>query len=350
MVKMVEVNGKTIDGNQGCFLIAEAGVNHNGDLSTAIQLIDAALAAHVDAVKFQTWVTEKIIVVDAPMAEYQRKNMGRDVTQFEMLKKLELSYQDFRTIKAYADEVGILFFSTPDEEDSADFLDEIGVPLFKIGSGEVTNLPFLEHVGKKHKPIILSTGGSTLIEVEQAVRVIEGTGNKDLMLLHCVSSYPAEPEDCNLKAMETLRTVFQCPVGFSDHTLGVEIPVAAVAMGASIIEKHFTLDKAFDGPDHKASLEPDELLTMVNYIRAVEKSMGSGRKGITTSELETISVARKSLVAREDIIKGSFLTEEMIVHRRPGTGISPTLRSHVIGRTAAVTIPAGALISFDMLV
>ena len=156
--------------------------------------------------------------------------MGRDVTQFEMLKKLELSYQHFRTIKAYADEVGILFFSTPDEEDSADFLDEIGVPLFKIGSGEVTNLPFLEHVGKKHKPIILSTGGSTLIEVEQAVRVIEGTGNKDLMLLHCVSSYPAEPEDCNLKAMETLRTVFQCPVGFSDHTLGVEIPVAAVAL------------------------------------------------------------------------------------------------------------------------
>ena len=229
MVTAIEIAGRKIGPGHPCFIVAEAGVNHNGSLEMAKHLVDAACEAEVDAVKFQTWDTEKLLVPDAPMAEYQKRNLGKDQSQFQMIKELELSYGQFAEIKDYADRLGILFLSTPDEEDSADFLEKQAVPAFKIGSGEVSNLPFLRHVARKGKPIILSTGMSTLSEVESAVRVIEDTGNRNLVLLHCVSNYPTEPEDCNLRAMDTLAAAFQYPVGFSDHTLGSMVAIAVAS-------------------------------------------------------------------------------------------------------------------------
>jgi N,N'-diacetyllegionaminate synthase len=332
-----------------CFIIAEAGVNHNGSIDQALRLIDAAVNAGADAVKFQTFSAEKLISPDAPKAKYQQETTGELGSQLDLVKKFELTYDGFRTIFAYCKKRGILFLSTPFEEQSADFLEHLGVTAFKVPSGEITNIPFLNHLSKKGKPLIVSTGMSTLGEVENALLTIQTAGNPDVVLLHCVSNYPANPKDVNLRAMLTMKTAFDVPVGFSDHTLGIEVALAAVALGASIIEKHFTLDRNLPGPDHKASLEPYELKMLVKGIRVVELALGHGRKQPAASEANTAVAARKSLVIVVDVPTGKALTEDMIAIQRPGNGLPPSLLSFVVGRTAKVNIPAGTVISMEML-
>ncbi|MCI0645000.1 MAG: N-acetylneuraminate synthase [Chloroflexi bacterium] len=334
---------------QPVFVIAEAGVNHNGDLALAKKLVDAAVAARADAVKFQTFKAEKLISSHAPKAAYQQETTGAEESQLAMVKRLEMPYAAFRELYDYCRRQGILFMSTPFDEESADFLAGLGMAVFKAPSGEVTNLPFLAHVAAKGRPLILSTGMSYLGEVETAVRIIEATGNNDLVLLHCVSNYPADPADANLRAMQTLAAAFDRPVGYSDHTLGTEVALAAVALGACVIEKHFTLDRELPGPDHRASLEPEELAAMVRGIRIVERALGHGRKEPTASEANTADVARRSLVAAGDIAAGAVLTEEMIAIKRPGTGLPPAMRPYLVGRRARVAIPAGTLLTLDVI-
>lgn len=332
-----------------CFVIAEAGVNHNGRLDLAKALIDAAVLAKADAVKFQTFRAESLVTREAPKARYQKETTDVQESQWEMLKKLELPEAWHYELKSYCQSRGILFLSTPFDEACADLLEKVGVPLYKIPSGEITNLPFLTHVAKKQKPIILSTGMSTLAETAEAVQTIYETGNRDLVLLHCVSQYPAEPGDVNLRAMQTLAKEFQVPVGFSDHTLGIEISLAAVALGAGVIEKHFTLDKTMTGPDHRASLEPKELCELVSGIRKVEASLGHGRKEPASCERDTAEVARKSLVAARTIRKGTSITAEDIAIKRPGTGLPPVTAVQLIGTKAKRDIPSGTLLNWEML-
>ena len=275
--KTLMIGDKIVGGNHSVFIIAEAGVNHNGDIHLAKELVDVTAEAGADAVKFQTFITEEIVTRHAEKADYQKQNTGsKKESQFEMLKKLELSFENFRELKIYCDAKGIMFLSTPFDQKSIDFLDELGVPAFKIASGEINNYPLLNYVAAKRKPIILSTGMSTLAEVERAVELLFRTHHSKVALLHCTSDYPAKIEDVNLKAMRTLYQAFYLPVGLSDHTPGIEVALAAVAMGASIIEKHFTTDKSLAGPDHKASLRPLELKALVKAIRNIEKALGSG--------------------------------------------------------------------------
>jgi len=313
------------------FIIAEAGVNHNGDIRFAYKLVDAAKEAGADAVKFQTFKAENVVSKIAEKAEYQKETTNSKESQYEMIKKLELSFEDFVKIKDYCDKKGVIFLSTPFDYESVDFLEGL-VPLYKVGSGEITNLPFLEYIAQKGKPIILSTGMSTLGEVEEAVKIITNVNpSLPLVLLHCVSNYPAKYEDINLKAMLTLKEAFKLPVGYSDHTLGIEIAIAAVALGAKVIEKHFTLDRGLPGPDHMASLEPDELKKMVKSIRNVEKALGIGIKKPAQSELEVIKAARRSLVAARDIRAGEVVKESDMLIKRPGTGILPKFKEMIIG-------------------
>jgi len=343
------VAGRRIGPGFPVFIIAEAGVNHNAELGLAIKLVEAAEQAGADAVKFQTWVTEKLVVQDAPLADYQRANVGRDVGQFEMLKRLELSYDDFRRLKEYSDRRKYLFFSTPDEEDSADFLESLGVALFKIGSGEVTNLPLLRHVARMRKPLILSTGMSTLEEVSQAVAAIRGEGNPSLALLHCVSNYPADPMECNLRAMDTLAAAFGCPVGFSDHTLGMETAIAAVARGAAIIEKHLTLDRTLPGPDHRASLDPVQFGEFVRALRQTERSLGNGVKVPTPSELETRKAVQKVIVSAREIAAGRPLSASDLCLRRGAAGMPPAQLPGLLGRVLKQNLEGGRVLRSDML-
>jgi N,N'-diacetyllegionaminate synthase len=314
------------------FIIAEAGVNHNGDINLAKNLIDAAKAANVDAVKFQTFKTEKIVGKFADMAEYQKENLKVQESQYDMIKKLELSYEDFNELKRYCDEKNILFLSTPDDEESLDFLVDLNIPMIKIGSTEVTNLKYLKRIAQKNLPIILSTGMSTLGEVETALNSIYSEGNKKVTLLHATTDYPTCYEDVNLKAMCTLRNAFNVSVGYSDHTLGYEAAIAAVAMGAVVIEKHFTLDKSMEGPDHKASLNPEELKELVIKIRNTEVLLGDGIKKPTKGEEAIITAARRSIVAAYDLKRGSIITKEMLQFKRPGNGIRPEMIDILIGR------------------
>ena len=328
------------------FIIAEAGVNHNGDIRLAKQLIDAAAQAGVDAVKFQTWKTELLVTEDAKMADYQVENTKREETQFQMLKRLELSYADFSELKDYCNQKKITFMSTPDEEQSATFLNDLQ-DTFKIGSGELTNTPFLRHVASFGKPIILSTGMGYLSEVEYAIAVLIDAGLQlsQITVLHATTDYPTAPEDVNLRAMLTIESAFPgITVGYSDHTIGIEVPVAAVALGAKVIEKHFTLDKTMDGPDHKASLEPDELRAMVSAIRNIELSLVNGWKIPTKTEQENRSVVRKSLVAGQIIVAGTIITADMLEIKRPGNGISPTRWDEVVGSVASKDYQIGELI------
>jgi N-acetylneuraminate synthase len=345
----VNLGGRPVGPGRPCFVLAEAGVNHNGDVRLALRLVEAAKQAGADAVKFQTWVTDKLVTPDARMADYQARNLGRARSQYEMLKELELSYDDFRAVKDHADRLGILFLSTPDEEDSADFLGALGVPAFKVGSGEVTNLPFLCHVARKGKPVILSTGMSTLGEVEAAVRAVEEAGNRQLVLLHCVSAYPADPADCNLRAMDTLAAAFGYPVGFSDHTPGTEIAQAAAARGACVLEKHLTLDKALPGPDHQASLDPAEFAALVRGVRTVETALGDGRKQPTPGELETKQRVQKSLVTTRALRPGDRLTPADVTLRRSDGGLPAAYLPLVLGRTVAREVPAGRALCPDDL-
>lgn len=318
------------------FIIAEAGVNHNGSLELAKRLVDAAADAGADAVKFQTWKTELLMTRQARQADYQAENIGREETQFAMARRLELSYDDFTTLKAYCDEKKIMFLSTPDEEESATFLASLQ-RIFKIGSGELDNIPFLRHVAALADRVILSTGMGTLAEVETALETLLGAGmrREEITLLHVTTDYPTPYADVNLKAMQTLACAFKTEVGYSDHTMGIEIPVAAVAMGATVIEKHFTLDRAMEGPDHKASLEPDELAAMVRAVRHVESALGDGIKRPTAKELDNRKVVRKSIVAKRDIAEGERLSPENLTVKRTGHGIPASRWDDIVGLRAA---------------
>lgn len=316
------------------YIIAEAGVNHNGKLDLALKLCDGAKEAGVDAVKFQTWKTENIVTAQARQAAYQTENTGVEESQFDMLKKLELSCDHFRYIQDYCKKIGIDFLSTPDEEESLEFLVSLGLPFIKVGSGEVTNIPYLRKIASCGKPVILSTGMSTLAQVATAYDTLLQAGAPTVSLLHCTTNYPCPYDEVNLRAMQTLKDAFKCQVGYSDHTMGTEIPVAAVAMGAEIIEKHFTLDRTMEGPDHKASLEPVELKLMVGQIRHIEVAMGDGIKRPNKSEAENAKVVQKSILAKRPIKMGETLTEEMLTVKRAGAGISASLWDNVIGAYA----------------
>ena len=339
-MKPIEIAGRRIGPGHPCFVIAEAGVNHNGSTALALRLVEAAAAAGADAVKFQTWITEKLVAPDAALAQYQRENSGGEDSQFALLKALELSQPAFREIAAHCAARGILFLSTPDEEDSADFLAALGVPLFKIGSAELDNLAFLRHLAGHGRPVILSTGMCDLRKVEEAMKTIRAAGNESVVLLQCVSNYPAAPADSNLRAMHTMTEAFGVAVGYSDHTPGNEVALAAVALGACVVEKHLTLDCKMPGPDHRASSEPAEFAALVRAIRVVESALGDGSKKPAASERNTAEVARKSLVTACDLPAGTTLTVEMLTALRPGTGLSPALQPQLIGRRLRHAIAA----------
>lgn len=344
----LDLGFRRIGAGQPCLIIAEAGVNHNGDVGLARELIRAARRAGADAVKFQTWITEKLVTRTAPSAAYQQRNCDA-VDQFDMLKRLELSQAQFRDLKACAEAEGILFLSTPDEEESAAFLVSLGVPLLKIGSGEVTNLPYLDFLARQRLPLILSTGMATLGEVECAVDTIRYAGAPGLALLHCVTDYPAQPADCNLRAMATLRQAFACPVGYSDHTLGCELACAAVALGACIIEKHFTLDCSLPGPDHRASITPTALAALVSGVRKVEAALGDGVKRPAAVENANRSIVRKSIVVARDLPVGHVLTRDDLVLRRSPAGLPPSALAVVCGRTLRVPLEALAPVAWEAL-
>ena len=319
------------------FIIAEAGVNHNGSIELAFKLIDAAVESGADAVKFQTFKAENLVSKNTQKAEYQKQTTNPLESQLDMLKKLELDVDVHKKLIKYCNAKGILFLSSPFDHDSIDLLNELGLKVFKIPSGEITNLPYLRHIGSLAKQVILSTGMSTLKEVGDALSILVDSGMKkeNITVLHANTMYPTPMEDVNLNAMKTIKKEFDVAVGYSDHTLGIEVDIAAVAMGASIVEKHFTIDKAKEGPDHKASLEPEELRAMVIAIRNVEKALGDGIKIPSGSEKPNIVVARKSILANQKIKKGDTLTEENIIVKRPGNGISPMKWDEVIGLVAA---------------
>jgi N,N'-diacetyllegionaminate synthase len=343
------------------FIIAEAGVNHNGDVDIAKKMIDGAKEAGADAVKFQTFVAEKMVTINAPKADYQKQNTGYRGSQLEMLRNLQLTNNDFNELYLYTKNKSIIFMSTPFDNDSADLLESIGMDIFKIASGEITNKPFLQHIAMKGKPIILSTGMSYLQEVEQAVNLIKAVYKKigfkaqllnypftdSPVLLQCVSAYPTVFSDVNLKAMKTMQDAFSLPIGFSDHTPGIEVSIAAVALGASIIEKHFTLDKTMKGPDHMVSLNIEELKTMIKAIRNVEVALGDGVKKPSLSEYNNRDIVRRSLVAIKSIKKGEILSSENIGIKRPGKGMSPMEWDNIIGKKAIKYFKKDDMIIFD---
>lgn len=363
----IQIGEKLISKSNPCFVIAEAGVNHNGNLELAKKLVDAAYEAGVDAVKFQTFKSEEIVTPEAEQAKYQTENTGKKESQYEMLKRLELSYDNFRELKEYCDKVGIMFLSTPHScKDDVDLVAEL-CKAIKVGSGDLTNLPILKYMAEKNLPIILSTGMANMEEIKEGVEAVLPI-NKQLILLHCTTNYPTALNEVNLKAMETMEKAFGLPVGYSDHTEGIKVSLAAAALGACMIEKHFTLDKNMEGPDHKASLEPDELKQLVDEIREIEARMangesrktilgeldiaevlGDGVKKPTPSELEVAKIARKSIVAATDIKAGEIIAENMLKIKRPGTGIMPKFLNEIIGRKAKENILKDELMTWEKI-
>jgi len=320
--------------NDKCLIIAEAGVNHNGRLDLAIELCDAAKKAGADVIKFQTWKTENLITENVDQAEYQVQNTGERESQYDMLKKLELSYNEFRIIKQHCEEIGIVFASTADESQSLDFLVEEGIPFIKVGSGDIGNVSFLRYIGSKRLPVILSTGMSSISDIDISINALKEGGAKDITVLHCTTNYPCPYEDVNLKAMITLRDVFHIPVGYSDHTIGHEVAISAVALGASIIEKHFTLNCNMEGPDHAASTEPEKFEEMVKSIRLVETCLGSGVKEPTDEEKKISTVLSKRIVAKRAIMEGEVLSDENVCVKRNNKGVLAKYWDVVIGRKA----------------
>jgi len=318
------------------FIIAEAGVNHNGSIVLAYKLIDVAVESGADAVKFQTFKAENVVSKNAQKADYQKQTTDALESQFDMIKKLELDVETHKELIAYCQEKDIMFLSTPFDHESINLLSDLGLKIFKIPSGEITNLPYLRHVGSLGKKVVLSTGMSNLKEVGDALNILinAGTSKDNITVLHANTMYPTPMEDVNLNAILTIQKEFDVAVGYSDHTLGIEVDIAAVAMGASCIEKHFTLDKTMDGPDHKASLEPEELKSMVSAIRNIEKALGSSEKRPSPSENVNIDIVRKSIVANQKINKGDILTDKNITIKRPGKGISPMQWDEIIGTIA----------------
>lgn len=346
---MISIRNRTIGEGQQCFIIAEAGVNHNGDIGLAKKLIDAACAARADAIKFQTFVTGDLVTESAEKAVYQMENDPGTLSQSEMLKKLELSEHDFFELSAYAKNNNILFLSTAFDTTSIGILSRLGVPAFKIPSGEITNIPYLKEIAILHTPVILSTGMSTLDEIQDAVTCLQENGSTEIVLLHCTTSYPAPLSSVNLRSIATLREHFGIPVGYSDHTEGITIPIAAVALGACIIEKHITLDRNLPGPDHRASLEPGDFTRMVTAIRETELALGSGEKQPQACELGNRQVARRSVVAALDIPAGTRLIPAMLAIKRPGTGIEPKHLGTVTGKTSRSAIKKDSVITWDMI-
>ncbi len=341
-----KIQDRLIGQDNPCFIIAEAGVNHNADLKMAKKMIDCAVDAGADAIKFQTFSADTLVTKTAQKAEYQKDTTGCVESQYQMIKNLELSYDEFKILSKYAKKKGIIFLSTPFDNESVDFLNDLDIPAFKIPSGEITNFPLLAQIASKKKPVILSTGMSNLAEIEEATTFLKNNGAKDIFLLHCVTNYPADIREVNLRAMDTIRCAFKLPVGYSDHTMGITISIAAVVMGACIIEKHFTLDRNLPGPDHRASLEPDELKNLVLAIREVELGKGSGLKKSTPEEEKNKLVIRKSLVAKKDISMGEQITVDMLTVKRPGTGIEPRYYSKIIGSKAIRSISKDELIEW----
>jgi len=316
------------------FIIAEAGVNHNGDLDIARRLIDAATLAGADAVKFQTFKAENLVCKNAQKAEYQMETTDQSESQFDMLKKLELSPDMHKQLISHCRKKDIMFLSTPFDVESLHYLVQCNMEIIKIPSGEITNFPYLREVGRTGKRVILSSGMSTLDEVREAVKILKDSGSKEITVLHCNTEYPTPYTDVNLKAMLTIEKELGIPVGYSDHTQGIEVPIAAVALGATVIEKHFTLNKNMEGPDHKASLEPEELRAMVRAIRNIELVLGDGRKEPSQSEKKNIGIVRKSIVAKHCIRAGEIFTEENLTTKRPGTGISPMYWNEILNQKA----------------
>ncbi len=328
------------------FIIAEAGVNHNGSVELAKKLIDVAVEAGVDAVKFQTFKTENLVSKNAQKATYQKETTDSDESQFDMIKKLELDVDTHHELISYCNEKNIMFLSTPFDLDSVDLLDSLDLKIFKIPSGEITNLPYLRKIGALNKEVVLSTGMADMSEIKNALNVLitSGTKKENITVLHANTMYPTPMRDVNLKAMLTIGNHFDIAYGYSDHTLGIEVDIAAVAMGASVIEKHFTLDNTMQGPDHKASLEPDELIAMVKSIRNIEIALGSDVKTPSESETPNIKIARKSIVANCDIKKGEIFSENNLAIKRPGDGISPMKWDEIIGQEAQKNYEADELI------
>lgn len=320
--------------NNGVIIIAEAGVNHNGDFGLAKKMIEVAKKCGADYIKFQTFITEKDISKIAKKAEYQKNNLDENDNQFNMVKKLELSFIQFKELKKYCDKIGIKFLSTPFELDSVEFLDSLDLDMWKIPSGEITNLPYLIKIAKTGKPIVMSTGMCNIDEIRNAVRWLKDNSCGKITLLHCNTEYPTPFEDVNMNAMITMKEEFGLEIGYSDHTMGIEVAIAAVAMGAKVIEKHFTLDKKMDGPDHQASLEPNELNAMIKAIRNIELALGNGEKKPSKSEIKNIKISRKSIVANCDIKKGSVFDENNIAIKRPGNGINPMKWFDILGQVA----------------
>jgi N,N'-diacetyllegionaminate synthase len=361
----LQIANRHVGKNHPCFIIAEAGVNHNGDIETAKKLIDIAYDAGADAVKFQTWVTEDIILWDTPKAAYQTEQTG-DGTQYEMLKKLELSFDGFRELKKYADDKGIIFFSAADDERSAAFLNDIDVALYKIGSGEVNNILFLKYVARFNRPMIVSTGTATLVETRNALESIQSTGNTKIAMLHCTTDYPMKLEDVNMRVIQTLQKELGIVVGYSDNGNDMDVPLVALYLGAPIIEKHFTYDKDADGPDHAASLDPTELRELINRIREFEKMdaeekesfmngipnlniiLGSPEKKPSDRELLNLPVIRKSIVARDDIPRGTMITEKnLIMKRSGGKGIPANEYKKILGKKTLKAIGKNTLIILE---
>jgi N-acetylneuraminate synthase len=332
-------------------IIAEAGVNHNGSMEIAKKLIDAAVDAGVDYVKFQTFKAEKLVSKSAKKAAYQVENTGNDDSQFEMIKKLELDKEKHDILIDYCNQKGIKFLSTAFDHDSVDLLEDLGIDLYKVPSGEITNKPFLQKIASKNKPIILSTGMADIGEIEDALDVLyeSGIDRNEVIVLHCNTEYPTPIEDVNLSAMNTIADTFKVQIGYSDHTLGIEVPIAAVARGAVCIEKHFTLDRNMEGPDHRASLEPNELKEMVRCIRNIELALGNGIKKPSNSEKKNIEIARKSIHIARDLRKGHIIQKEDLVMKRPGNGISPMDINLVLGRKLDRTLTEDTLVTFQDL-
>jgi len=338
-MKQFILDRHVIGGEAPSFIIAEAGVNHNGDIATAFKLVDVAAASGADAVKFQTFKPELLASSSAAKAAYQKETTDPAESQLSMLSRLALSYEEFARLKEYCRQKNILFLSTPFDHDSVDFLDGLNMAGFKIPSGELTNLPFLTHVAAKRRPMIVSTGMGTMEEVEAAVHTIEKEHVPGLAILHCVSNYPAAASDANLLAMHTLAKIGY-PVGYSDHTMGIDIALASVALGAAVLEKHFTLSRNMEGPDHRCSLEPNELNTLVKGVKLVQSALGSGRKERAAAENDTAIVARRSLFVRNAIAAGTAIRAQDLEALRPGDGISPTHFHEIVGRKARRALPA----------
>ena len=346
---MIELGGRQIGPGQRCFVIAEAGVNHNGDIALACRLVDAAADAGADAVKFQTFRADLITTFDAPKAEYQRHTTAEDQSQHDMLAALELSEEDHVTLIHHCKARRIEFLSSPFDTYSADMLVRLGVPAIKLGSGELTNRPLLQHVAALNLPLLLSTGMSEIDEVRAALEVVHAVGSQRVALLHCVSAYPADPAQANLHAIATLAQAFGLPVGWSDHCFGIEVTLAAVALGACVIEKHITLDRHMPGPDHRASTEPAEFAQMVEMIHEISAALGDGQKRPMPCEVDTRTVARRSIVTAAAIDRGQSLTADLLAALRPAHGICPMRIEELIGRRAARDLPAGHVLHWDDL-